>query len=634
MTTDSSDTQSPPTTPDSTMSTPSTPDTNRSPPTTMHFEAAPAELTDQQELIALFTKLSDDNMKALNNMFEKLSTKNDDKIEKHKRDLANQVKAEFTNSRDDIDNRIETVFAKVTDVESDMQGAKLDIDDLEAFQHDVAPKIDQAISLPASSTLVSSDARNAFPRFSGYMGTRTTLQQPVSPDEYYKFVLPASTTTTGSYVDPTIPSPVSTHATDATGNPNDQGLFPLANNLTIDMHKFQKTLNELQLAGDDVLSLRDFYHGIRMALNTCGKHHIDILPMFEDLCRDDRFTKLLLPHDSNGQINNTDFRYNQCLRMYHTFGQLLLVAFTNKKIVTAALSPKAYSIFLSNKNLRNGWDLLWTILCKRAPHLGGNNLDVHDMITNLKVEPGESLAVFCNRSLQIQHTIAYSQTQIPETRLFFKFMTTLMTCGSIRMYIASQFADLRRHINQFGEHVNYPVDDIQSIHEYLDTANLDETALHPDSPTGSSTNNVYNQSPSPQPHIARVNGNRDIPSCECCLRRGHLADTCFARGIQFLPPDIQRRIAQYNATHGDRPKFPPKASNHPSPVKYPPRTNHQSTAPKPNIKVLIGDLTDTDQLINDADPEIFDFIDNEEEFVDAVDTPASPIATIKQMAVN
>jgi hypothetical protein len=193
MTTDSSGTQSPPTTPDSTMSIPLTPDTNWLPPTTMHFEAAPAELTDPQKINAVLNKLAEDNMKVLTAMFETMSKTNDDKIEKHKRDLANQVKADFTNSRGDIDNRIEIVFAKVTDVESDMQGAKLDIDDLEAFQQDVAPKIDQAISLPSSSTPVSFDARNAFPRFSGYMRTRTTLQQPVSPDEYYKFVLPAST---------------------------------------------------------------------------------------------------------------------------------------------------------------------------------------------------------------------------------------------------------------------------------------------------------------------------------------------------------------------------------------------------------------------------------------------------------
>eukprot|EP00978_Attheya_sp_CCMP212_P012700 scaffold31782_cov38-Attheya_sp.AAC.1 len=181
-----------------------------------------------------------------------------------------------------------------------------------------------------------------------------------------------------------------------------------------------------------------------------------------------------------------------------------------------------------------------------------------------------------------------------------------MTCGTIRMNIASQYADLRRHITQFGKHITYPVDDIQSIHEYLDTANLDEAALYPDSAPTSGTK-AYTPSTSLQPHTAKVNGNRDIPSCECCLRCGHLADTCFARGIHFLPPDIQRRVAQYNATNGERPKVPPKASTYPPPVKYPSRSPHQATIPKPNIKVLIGDLTDSDQLINDADPEIFDF---------------------------
>eukprot|EP00978_Attheya_sp_CCMP212_P038991 scaffold198554_cov35-Attheya_sp.AAC.1 len=360
--------------------------------------------------------------------------------------------------------------------------------------------------------------------------------------------------------------------------------------------------------------------------------------MFEDLKHDDHFSKLLLPTDSQGgALNNKDYRYAACMGMYHTMGQVILNSLTqsSKKVITAALSPKAYSILLSNKNLRNGWDLLWIILRKASPHLGGTNLDVHDMITNLKIEPGESLAVFlCNHALQVQHTIIYSQTQIPETRLCFKCMTTLMTCGTIRMYIASQYADLRHHITQFGEHITYPVDNIQSIHEYLDTVNLDKPALYPDSNTVSG-NKAYNPSPSPQPHIARVNGNRDIPSCECCLRRGHLSDTCFARGIHFLPPDIQRRVAQYNATHSDRPKVPPKASNHTPPVKYPSRSPHHSTVPKPNIKVLIGDLTDNDQLITDEDPEIFDFMDQEDEFVNASDTPAAPPSpTIKQMSVN
>jgi hypothetical protein len=186
MTTDSSDTQSPPTTPDSTMSTPSTPDTNRSPPTTMHFEAALAELTNQQKINAVLTKLSENNMKALNTMFEIMSKTNDNKIEKHKRDLSNQLKADVTTSTEKMETRVDSIDIKVADVESDIQGFKLDVDNLEAFQTEVTPKIDQAITRPASSA-TSLDARNDFPRFcSGYMGTSTTLQKTVPPDKYHK----------------------------------------------------------------------------------------------------------------------------------------------------------------------------------------------------------------------------------------------------------------------------------------------------------------------------------------------------------------------------------------------------------------------------------------------------------------
>eukprot|EP00978_Attheya_sp_CCMP212_P017786 scaffold47921_cov55-Attheya_sp.AAC.3 len=118
----------------------------------------------------------------------------EEKLEKYKHDLSNQVKADMIICIDSID-------AKVADVESDMQRDNLNIDDLKALQTEVTPKIDQAITRPASSD-TSLNARNdSFPRFSGYMGTGTTLQKPVPSDEYYESVLPAGPSDTNSYVD-------------------------------------------------------------------------------------------------------------------------------------------------------------------------------------------------------------------------------------------------------------------------------------------------------------------------------------------------------------------------------------------------------------------------------------------------
>jgi hypothetical protein len=340
--------------------------------------------------------------------------------------------------------------------------------------------------------------------------------------------------------------------------------------------------------------------------------------------------------------------------MYHSFGQVILVALTTKKLITSALVPKAYSILLSNKNLNNGWDLLWIILRKRAPHLGGSNIDVHDLISNLKIVPGESLAVFCNRTMQLEHTIIYSGTTVPATRLFYKLMTHLMTCSNIRMYLSTQYADIRRHIAQYGQNEPYPVATIQEIYEYLDHVHLDDATLTPDSTNNNPSPSSYQISP-PQAHMAKLCTNHDIPSCDCCLRRGHLADTCFARGMHFLTPDIQRRISQYNAIHGDRLKVPPTGSSKPPPVKYSQNTSRQgstnvhtskSTRPgtspthQPTMKVLIGDITDDDQIITDADPNLFEFIDKDdkfEEFVNAVDNveeSAPPNLALRNMTAN
>eukprot|EP00978_Attheya_sp_CCMP212_P027906 scaffold94771_cov41-Attheya_sp.AAC.1 len=172
------------------MSQPTTP---TSQPMTMHFEAATPTLTAAEQLSVVVAQMA-----SLTTMLETMQTTQVETLKKHKRDLTNQVKADVIISTADLETRVETIDAKVALVESDMQQTGLDIDDLEAFKDEYVPKIDQAIIRPESSPAPSDD-RNTFPRFSGYMGTRTTLQRPVSPDEYYKFVLPAGASSTSSY---------------------------------------------------------------------------------------------------------------------------------------------------------------------------------------------------------------------------------------------------------------------------------------------------------------------------------------------------------------------------------------------------------------------------------------------------
>eukprot|EP00978_Attheya_sp_CCMP212_P034629 scaffold146046_cov35-Attheya_sp.AAC.1 len=128
------------------MSPPTTP---MSQPTTIHFEAATPTLTAAEQLSVVVAQMA-----SLTTLLETMQTNQVETLEKHKRDLTNQVKADVIIST-----------------------ADLDIDDLEAFKDEYVPKIDQAIIRPESSPAPPDD-RNTFPRFSGYMGTRTTLQRP------------------------------------------------------------------------------------------------------------------------------------------------------------------------------------------------------------------------------------------------------------------------------------------------------------------------------------------------------------------------------------------------------------------------------------------------------------------------
>eukprot|EP00978_Attheya_sp_CCMP212_P031108 scaffold116402_cov44-Attheya_sp.AAC.1 len=102
--TDPSDIQSlPPTTP----ATTSQPTAPRSQPPSMHFEAAVPTLMDAEQISALVTQMA-----SMTTILETMTTNHDDKLEKYKRDLSNQVKADVILSTTELETRVEMIDAK------------------------------------------------------------------------------------------------------------------------------------------------------------------------------------------------------------------------------------------------------------------------------------------------------------------------------------------------------------------------------------------------------------------------------------------------------------------------------------------------------------------------------------------
>eukprot|EP00978_Attheya_sp_CCMP212_P016127 scaffold41983_cov27-Attheya_sp.AAC.1 len=231
-------------------------------------------------------------MLAFTSTIANLKATHEEKLEKYKRDLSNQVKSDVTISTANIITHIDPIDAKVFDVETDIQGFKLNVDDLEAFQEDVAPKIDKVIQRPDSS-FASADTRNDFLHFSCYMGTPTNLHPTVLPTAFSKFLLSARTLATeflrrshhsssGKFMKtvkdmqssaddpPLLARPFDfigglqfapkDFSDDSTGLPPEQGLFSLANHTISEVGRFMKNLKDMPTCGNDPPLMDRFFY--------------------------------------------------------------------------------------------------------------------------------------------------------------------------------------------------------------------------------------------------------------------------------------------------------------------------------------------------------------------------------------
>ena len=481
----------------------------------------------------------------------------------------------------------ETLETLRTSLQNEIGGLRQKLRSNTINQEETALKIRNIQADPSKAS--PKPRQSSFPRFStSYGGIRSPVPPDLTPDIYYQDITPADHNISGSYIDPSTPMPRgTTGSSNSLGEPQ-RGFMSLASNSQINLSKFQDKIEKIVLRNDSVTSIRDWYHGIRLALNTSGKSHIDALPMFEMLTKQDRFSTILLPLDANDEIDYTHTNFNLCLNMYHSFSQVLLtVLTTSTSMFPASTCPKANRLIQVHRDLKNGWDLVWNILRKLAPHLGGTNSNVHDLISALSIIPGESLPEFYNRALDLQNTIVYSKAAVPPTRLITRFVDQLMTCPEIRPFLAHKKSLLNEHIQMFGENTKTPLDSLQTIFDHLDDLDLIQELR----PKGSAiSQSILGQGHAP--HMAKFG--RNIPECEICFRRGHHAGLCVIRGTNFVPPDIQRRAQQYNLKHGDAPLEPLRSwtKNSPPGASFSKSSEKRSPAAvKPTIKYFLADTT-------------------------------------------
>ena len=202
----------------------------------------------------------------------------------------------------------------------------------------------------------------------------------------------------------TIPNPTapSTQTASAISSHPSHKYWKIARDDNFEPHRFQTYIKDLKLVDDSLHSIRLFYSKIRLAMHTSFKKHTDILPNFDSLTTHTNFTNLLIP--SNDQY----FGYTTILSVYQWFSDAIYNLLLDPEVINNKRTPRTHQIIIINGNVNNGWQLLFHLLSKRCPFLGGKTIDVVSEITFLKIHQTDTIHTFFKRVQDIETKLLYS----------------------------------------------------------------------------------------------------------------------------------------------------------------------------------------------------------------------------------
>ena len=457
--------------------------------------------------------------------------------------------------------------------------------------------------------------------------------------------------------------------------------WKIARDDNFEPHRFQNFVKDIKLMDDSLHSIRLFYSKIRHAMHTSFKRHTDVLPTFDKLTRKTDFTQLLVPN------NDQYIGYSSIISIYQWFSDSISNIMLDTEVINPKRTPKAHQIVLTYGNINDGWKILYQLLTKTCPFLGEKTLDVASEITHLKIHSSDTIHTFFKRVQDIETKLLYSRETIDKTRLL-SFYLKAMATSTVHYNLIQHFiSDLNYHINIYGSNIAHPLHTCSSVYDYLvtieapatfsfpsknnyknhknstyksygkqgyesgyststisalehlpdilDTSEIIETIdnleitenEHEQDPNNNTSNNEIDTI---TPFISAFRRTSNI-ICDACGGRGHHAQKCFKRGRNFLPRDVQRRIAAYNAKHGDSPtsdsSVPPEKSYHalPPPDHRPPTAN-STNDPMDNQLPTNPTISQIDHLI--PTPTIEELLDN------ALGTPNEPTINALQTEIQ
>ena len=431
-----------------------------------------------------------------------------------------------------------------------------------------------------------------------------------------------------------------TAATNPTWSPSDIIRWDAMTKTKLKLRDFKKAMDYEYLLDDSINAIEIFYININTHLEAAHSDGATILPPLDSLLPNQSFEQLLLPP--------TKYQHHQQAKAFFiSIGTILYSALQNPKVTAKAPTARQGLKYHRNR-AATGWDLFMLILTYCIPHLGATGFNVQKLIDALILNNGDDVYDFLAKAQEIHRTINLSKLRPSPNSLITQIIDQLMRSTDHRPFmikIKSSFHQFIRKNTISTEYTNETADTILDFFLDMDAPEKAVVSLHqpttpsssrailPTSGTTNASNKTGNDSDDEDsddnefsPEFRGINtgsyknyqarNSSQVPPCPLCNQKHLPPRECWLRGPAFQPTPIRQKIAQYNASHGDKPKVDPDSITR---VPTPRQATYkkQSTKPQPrNHNVEVADdfaniASEIDRVIKDGNLE--DIIESNDE---------------------
>ena len=458
----------------------------------------------------------------------------------------------------------------------------------------------------------------------------------------------------------------------------------------VQQSKLLQVLNTITLESDKLYDIKKWYDGICNALNASVRTPVDMLPGFLNIIPSISFRRLFVP-------DKKSVYHNECSNHYLQVTRQLSAWLQRPKTINPANAPQTYAILQLNITEDDGFAALHNILRSRCPHLGGCTHNTLTEINNLSIQPQETLLEFSTRASALQGEVSLQPNFPCPNDLLRRFLRQLQLTKNptISAIISPDITSFEMWMSSHpNTNTMYPFLQLHQVTTRLILANVaPDTVLLPSSTTSTSSLQPWkptiatidvNSIPSDDSSLSTTSSQRHrleqrleqfsdehlqqlqqthpklLPiiaairqrrtprtECQACGLPGHDAERCFFRGEAFFPLDRLQRARQYNLTHGDKPKTPPKKSSTKSPpaVRFKNESSNNessiSSTPSPTITNITASplhvrhtLALGDGTIDDDDEQRFKNLNDLLDDTDAGDQVLQSVSHVLHESTN